>query len=276
MEAPSAVNALLLVWQHARIERGFWFSPARVAWPGRRRPLVSALMITKSRPALAAVAIACFQAQTWPRRELVIIDHGTGEDLARHVRTLGDRRIRHVHLRAPRLSIGTLRNHSVAAARGDWVCQWDDDDLSHPRRMELQMTAARLVNADACLLARETLWRPHLGQVAWSSCRHWEHSLVARRDVVPKFLPRRRGSDTPVVARLLQTRCVAALDAPGLYVHVGHGQNTWNDAHFEAMWRHATRRSTGRSAERWLQRLGKDLPVPALSRALGLPRTTGR
>jgi len=167
------------------------------------------------------VAIECFRAQTWPHRELVIVDHGAGTDLARHLEGLRDPRIRHIRLGRSCTPIGTLRNRSLAEARGDWMCQWDDDDLSHPGRIAMQMTAAAAVDTDACVLFRETLWRPRLDQVAWTAPRLWEHSLLARRAIVPAFPPLRRGSDTPVVAAIAARGPVALLDEPRLYVHAG-------------------------------------------------------
>ena len=49
-------------------------------------------------------------------------------------------------------TLGELRNASVEAARGDIVCQWDDDDRYHPRRLELQFAAMRVENSEFCFL----------------------------------------------------------------------------------------------------------------------------
>jgi glycosyltransferase involved in cell wall biosynthesis len=255
--------------QGGRLVRSVWF-PARRIPSGRRAPLVSALMVTRGRPRLAETAIACFRAQTWPRRELVIIDSGRTDDLAlaRYIEHLEDPMIRHLRIGRSRLSLGALRNRSLAEARGEWICQWDDDDLSHPSRIAAQFAAARALRVDACLLLRETVWWPHEGRVAWSGPHLWEHSLLAKRACVHAYPPLRRGEDTPVVEALVRDRPVALLDEPRLYVYVGHHDNTYGDDHFAALWATATRRAKGRQAGAWLAALSRTVPVGATRTAL--------
>ena len=259
----------LLLWERFRFVRGVWlpFDAVAVEWP--RLPLVSALMITRCRPKLAALAIECFRAQTWPRRELVIIDHGARDDLARHVERLEDRRIRHIRIGPSRTPLGTLRNRSLAEARGAWICQWDDDDLSHPSRIAMQMTAARLLKADVCLLYREILWRTGRGCLAWSGRRYWENSMLARRASVPAFPPLRRGSDSLVIRAMAQRLRFALLDEPRLYVYIEHGNNVWKADHWDEMWKAASMRSAGRRARRWLEALDRVVPVGGMMAAIG-------
>ena len=52
-----------------------------------------------------------------------------------------------LHRVEPGLSLGELRNRSVELAQGHLVCQWDDDDRSHPMRLSVQVAA--LIEADA-------------------------------------------------------------------------------------------------------------------------------
>ena len=50
------------------------------------------------------------------------------------------------------LTLGELRNFSVQLARYPLVCQWDDDDLYHPRRLETQFAYLKIHCADFCFL----------------------------------------------------------------------------------------------------------------------------
>jgi glycosyltransferase involved in cell wall biosynthesis len=261
----------LLLWRRSRFVRAVWMPSEPVAVDSRHPPFVSALMITRCRPALAALAIECFRAQTWPHRELVIVDHGARDDLSRHVERLGDRRIRHIRLGPSRTPLGTLRNRSLAEARGTWICQWDDDDLSHPARIAMQMTAARLLRADACLLFRETLWRAGRGHLAWSGARLWENSMLAKRARVPEFPPLRRSEDALVVREMAQRLRLAVLDEPRLYVHIEHGRNTWKADHWDEMWKTTTSRAGGRKARQWLDALERVMPVGGTLAAIGTP-----
>ena len=107
---------------------------------GDRPPAISCLMVTRDRLALAQRAIRCFGDQTYPERELIIVSEGE-----RDYRTALERYIdQHAIERArvvpaePGATLGELRNRTLDEAAGPIVCQWDDDDLSHPNRLAEQ------------------------------------------------------------------------------------------------------------------------------------------
>ncbi len=125
----------------------------QLAWPGAQ-PLVSCLMVTRGRLFPARFAVDCFRAQGWASRELVLVCDAPGTAIEAYCRELGDERIRLVYPSTPAASLGELRNLSLEAARGDWVCQWDDDDLYHPDRIALGMQALLALGADAMFLQR--------------------------------------------------------------------------------------------------------------------------
>ena len=81
-------------------------------------------------------AIACFQAQTYQQRELLILQDGNGEDLGKYVPN--DSEIRWMRYPSERY-IGQKRNACCEAARGDIIAHWDDDDWSHPERLAEQI-----------------------------------------------------------------------------------------------------------------------------------------
>lgn len=100
-------------------------------------PLVSAIMVTGKTPArapFARAAIRSFQLQNWPNKELVIVNDSQQPlffqaELPPNVR----------EVMANKQPLGELRNVGLAAAQGEWVMQWDDDDWSHPDRMSWMM-----------------------------------------------------------------------------------------------------------------------------------------
>jgi hypothetical protein len=83
------------------------------------------------------------------------------------------------------------------------------------------------------VLLRLTLYDETTRSAFLSARRTWEGSLVAERSVVPPFPDLARGSDTPVITRLMEEEKLVALDRPDLYVYVYHGANTWNRAHWD-------------------------------------------
>ena len=101
--------------------------------------MISCLMVTLSTPHridYAKRSIDAYCRQTHADRELVVVVDRAAPDgghaLSAHIRSLGRDDIRIAVASVP-LRLGGLRNLSIDIARGDVLCQWDDDDLSHPR-----------------------------------------------------------------------------------------------------------------------------------------------
>lgn len=94
--------------------------------------IVTCLCITKNRRQWLPRAIAYYQAQSYPRRELLIVADGESVvDLIPH-----DPSIRLIHEAG---NIGTKRNLGCQEARGSIVLHWDDDDRSAPERIADQV-----------------------------------------------------------------------------------------------------------------------------------------
>lgn len=72
------------------------------------------LLASPGRERLRDLAIRCYERQTYPHRELVIVDGSPG-------------------------CIGALRNQACERAKGGLIAHWDDDDWSAPERLERQV-----------------------------------------------------------------------------------------------------------------------------------------
>lgn len=93
-------------------------------------PLVSLVMPTYNRTKYVPMAIRCFEQQTYPDLELIIVDDGT-----EMIALPQDSRIRYIHL-GTRTTTGAKRNIGAEAARGEIIAALDDDDWSAPHRIE--------------------------------------------------------------------------------------------------------------------------------------------
>jgi len=210
-------------------------------------PLISCLLVTLAtaeRFAFLARAIRCYQQQTYSDRELVLISNG-GEEAARsriraHVAALGDPGIRLFEIPGC-LSLGAVRNESMRRAEGSIVCQWDDDDLHHPQRLQRQYEA--LVGADSrAVFLRENM---HFFAVTrdlyltnWHATELGCHpgTLMCWRSpeiVYPEAgAEAKLGEDTAFGRKLATAARITTLSgSPHLYVYVCHGSNTWPRDH---------------------------------------------
>jgi glycosyltransferase involved in cell wall biosynthesis len=211
-------------------------------------PLASCLMVTRDRLALARRAIHSFAAQTYRERELVIVTDGTDSYRRSIENILEDLNLAQARLiTAPDgAALGKLRNLSLEASRGDYICQWDDDDFSHPQRLEKQIEVLERENAGAALLAEHLQYLEAERVVVWID---WSlgGSVVGERALFPGSLLMRRnpsfrypeegpyarrGEDSVLLANLYRTVPVSAVRGMGhLYLYQFHGKNAFPREH---------------------------------------------
>ncbi len=102
-------------------------------------PAISVLMITHNQGDLLRVAVQSMLDQTWRDLEVVVVDNGvTDGSVDALVAEVGDPRLRIVRLPA-NTGIAAGLNHGVPHCRGRHIALMDSDDISHPRRLELQL-----------------------------------------------------------------------------------------------------------------------------------------
>ena len=205
--------------------------------------MISCLMVTQpSRLALARLAIGDFAAQTHRECELVVLHDGDETchaALSAIAVDAPDARIR-VLREPPGRILGARRNAAVAAAAGDFVCVWDDDDRYHPERLALQWQSLRAANADFGFLTDQLHWFATSGELYWDDWSREgyplnvaQNTLLARRECMPPYPELPRGSDTALLMEILRRGApIARLhDAGWCYVYVYHGDNVWDAAH---------------------------------------------
>jgi len=229
-----------------------------VAPPPARRPIpaatdatapsVSCLMITRDRLPLARLAIRCFADQTHPRRELVIVSEGDRWYRRALQRCLDELEVEHARIvpADPSETLGGLRNLSMDAAGGDIVCQWDDDDLSHPDRLETQLGGMLREEARCCFLTDHIQYLERERRAFWidwtmggrltDEQQLFPGTVMLYKDPAFRYPDSgplaRRGEDSVLVRHLFETQRVARLPGMGhLYLYRYHGANTFDEAH---------------------------------------------
>ncbi|HEX9297818.1 MAG TPA: glycosyltransferase family A protein [Polyangiaceae bacterium] len=189
--------------------------------------LFSCLCVTENRPAFVHWFLWAFDRQTWPCKELVIVD---SSDVPIET-TRSD-------VRVIRADAGTLvsrkRNVALEMARGKFIAWFDDDDWSHPERLRW---LAEAMMADASMAGATRAWFVDL----WGSgCRRYFggdrlvfntagfRADVARSAVFDETL--RKGSDTIWMRQLERRHAASARTIPSdsLTLWLCHDQNLSN------------------------------------------------
>lgn len=99
--------------------------------------MITAVMITglqRGFSNMPEVAIECFQRQTHPDKELLIINHGVKSYCGKNIREIKIKKL-------PDMHVGRMRNMAFEHGYGDWLMTWDDDDWHSPERMAYQAKA---------------------------------------------------------------------------------------------------------------------------------------
>jgi glycosyltransferase involved in cell wall biosynthesis len=102
-------------------------------------PRISVIMPVWNGERFLAAAMDSLLTQTFSEFELLVIDDGSTDRTAEILQGYTDPRIRVVRL--DHVGIVLALNHGLSQAKAAWVARMDADDISEPRRLELQWQA---------------------------------------------------------------------------------------------------------------------------------------
>lgn len=207
----------------------------------KEAPLVSCVMITgkdAKHEELARKAIVSFQQQTYPNKELVIINDGDyalyryPQEPARNVREI--RCIKGEE--EPKLTLGALRNLGLKHSEGEWICQWDDDDWSHPHRISMMMAVRR--EGHCVLLRRQIRYSSFRNTAYVCDCEPGHAGTILHPAQVEHPYPEQPLSEDAVFwvdnwgdNRIVLDNNSGRYPGPALYLRFFHGNNSWDEQH---------------------------------------------
>ncbi len=123
-----------------------------VTKPYNKEPLVTCVMLTRNREQMAVRAVRAFEAQTYKRRRLLVLDGSDAYsvDLASALAKVRQHLCYCALFAFERgtLSVGQLRQMAIRRVEQMWpmesdgpdlIAHWDDDDWSSPHRLEYQV-----------------------------------------------------------------------------------------------------------------------------------------
>jgi glycosyltransferase involved in cell wall biosynthesis len=201
-------------------------------------PLISCICVTRRKPVMLERAIRCFSAQTYPNKELVILYEDDDDETEFFISQLPPSdEIKVVTVpRSPGIKLGQLRNISIQAASGAYICQWDDDDWYHISRLEYQYRQLTESSSPGSILMVWLIFDATTGRSYISNSRPWEGSVLCAKEILlnTKYENRSSGEDTAVVEALLSAGHLHAIArVPWLYIYVYHGSNTFDHDHWK-------------------------------------------
>lgn len=214
-------------------------------------PKISCVTVTTGRVDLVKKAIHCYVYQTYKNKELVILSQGSEEEnkqIESYVNSLERNDISFFN--APsHLTLGAMRNASIEIAKGEVICQWDDDDLYHPDRIRTQYMALRRNNRNVgCAYSDFLKYFETTGEVYWCD---WSKegtlssqllcgAIMFYKSIFHKYnsmLYPQTGSqchveeDLNVLQKLIASGNVVPVFAAHHYVYMYHGENTYDLEH---------------------------------------------
>lgn len=134
-------------------------------------PKISCLLVTAAgRWDRLLLSYRCYLDQTYPNRELVIVNEGPPE-YQEQLRELTEGRedVKCIFLRGD-YTLGGLRNIAMQLCNGDLFVQWDDDDYNTPERLAVQYAfMATKPKARACFLGDQLHYYFPTKQLYWDN-----------------------------------------------------------------------------------------------------------
>ena len=198
-------------------------------------PLVSCIMPTRDRRHFVNQAVKYFERQTYPNKELVVVDDGADSvaDLVGQGQA-----IRYLRLERPQ-SIGAKRNLAIGAARGTIVMHWDDDDWHGENRIAHQIQP--LCAGSAGVSGLKTGCMLNVSDVSFWTCRDDLHARMFYANVhggtiaylkrvwehVARFPDSSLAEDASFLRSVNGRAAIAALPNADTFIYVRHGCNAW-------------------------------------------------
>ena len=175
-------------------------------------PRISIILPVWNGEKFLAAAVDSLLAQTFTDFELLVIDDGSTDRTPEILRSYADPRLR--VLRLDHAGIVVALNHGLSQARAEWIARLDADDVSEPRRLELQWCAVNSRPKAVLCHTAVTLFGEVCGAVA-----------QARLPRSQSFTALRLCYQCPIVHSTVLFKKAAALAAGGYFVEERHAED---------------------------------------------------
>ena len=115
------------------------------------KPLVSILIPAFNAEKLIPYTLESAIAQTWPRKEIIVVDDGSTDRTAEVAGRYASRGVKVVS--TPNCGLSAAINHGYTYCSGDYIQELDSDDLLAPDKIERQLESLRPGDTNRLLLS---------------------------------------------------------------------------------------------------------------------------
>jgi glycosyltransferase involved in cell wall biosynthesis len=115
------------------------------------KPLVSILITAYNAEQWLAYTLQSAIAQTWPRKEIIVVDDGSRDRTAEVAQRFSSKGVAVVSTENHGLSAAA--NHAIQLSQGDYIQMLDSDDLLAPDKIERQLAALYEYDSKRILLS---------------------------------------------------------------------------------------------------------------------------
>ncbi len=201
-------------------------------------PLISCLCITQN--IHIERAIECFLSQNYPNSELIIIYENDNRFIEKinNYKSIHNIKLYEIPIN-PKLTLGDLRNISLDCSNGEYVIQWDDDDFYFPNRIIEQYKRLHTgTHLKKCNLLDSVLSYSYSDNKMYLPKGYYggfQGSILCKKDHMDKYVGVNLAEDEIVLNKFRTnkfSRKLVYLNNPYLYIYTYHGNNSWDEDHF--------------------------------------------
>lgn len=194
--------------------------------------LISCLCISKNNVDIVSQSIKSFLGQTYPNKELIFVYEDNNKYITEIKKRFRNKNIVYLEQKNnENIHLGLLRNTSIQHSKGKYVVQWDDDDIYHENRLEIQLNFLKEQRKRAVMLDQRFISID--GKMYLSNVWAFEGSLLAEKEVISNlYCNKKKGEDTDVLKILLDNNDLCFLNCPNLYLYRYHNNNVYDKQHW--------------------------------------------
>lgn len=198
-------------------------------------PLISCLLVSKRKEFLLN-SYKNYISQTYNNKELIVVYSGNDSDIPIELKQ--DKSVT-ISMYPLEKTLGEARNESIRLANGEYVVQWDDDDINHPDRLSFQIkwmldrvSVISIFNQQYHKMNNKVFLEKR--KIKEQSIHSgWPGTVMARKNIVKDIYPKERiEEDTNGLKKIDEMIDVISLEnQKWYYMYVYHGNNTWGLTH---------------------------------------------